>query len=429
MKLGYFIVAAMFVAALALGCGADSSSGSGEAANDAADAQSIARLEMSVAPYWEPTVSELHEAVCQPAAPGEARCHAHVIVDESGSPKATVSTPSGYGPTQLRGAYGLTGSATGVPIIALVDAYDDPNAFADLNTYSTTYGLPTLATCPASPWPPTAPCFRKVNESGGSTPPRANSGWSLEISLDVQVAHAMCQNCVILLVEANSANYSDLMAGVDRARLLGATAISNSYGGSESSGETSYDSHFNYPGIAFTVSTGDNGYGVEYPSSSPYVTAVGGTTLTLSGTTYVSEAAWVDGGSGCSKYEPQPSFQTALKLAGCSKRMVADVAADADPNTGAAIYDSYGYNGQKGWFQVGGTSLASPLVAAVYALAGVPATAKANTLPYSLGNYSTTLHDVTTGDNGTCSPAYLCTAEAGYDGPTGLGSPKGLGAF
>ena len=170
-----------------------------------------------------------------------------------------------------------------------------------------------------------------------------------------------------------------------------------------------------------TASTGDAGYGVEYPAASPYVVAVGGTTLALNGdNTYAGETAWVDGGSGCSTYEPKPSVQTD---SGCSKRAVADVSADADPNTGAAVYDSVPYSGQSGWFQVGGTSLASPLIAAVYALSGNTSNGLA---PY--GNPGA-LHDVTGGSNGTCSPSYLCTAGPGYDGPTGLGTPNGLAAF
>jgi subtilase family serine protease len=369
-----------------------------------------------------------HLPVCPAASDGEARCHAHVVVDEFETPLASTG-PSGYGPAQFRGGYGLSGTAAGVPIIGIVDAYDDPNILSDLNTYNSAFGLPAMTTCAASPWPPSAPCFRKVNQSGGSTPPTANSGWALEISLDVEMAHAICQNCVILLVEASSSSFGNLMAAVDRARLMGAKAISNSYGGSEFSGETSYDSHFNYPGIAFTVSSGDNGYGVEYPAASQYVTAVGGTTLTLSGNSWAAESAWSGAGSGCSRYDPQPSFQTALGLTGCTRRMVADVSADADPNTGAAVYDSVSYDGQKGWFQVGGTSLASPLVAAAYALGSIPSASKANSLPYSLGVYGTNLHDIVSGSNGACSPSYLCHGVAGYDGPTGLGSPLGTFAF
>jgi len=205
-----------------------------------------------------------------------------------------------------------------------------------------------------------------------------------------------------------------------------ADVISNSYGSGEFSGETSYDSHFNHPGIAITFSSGDNGYGVEYPASSKYVTAVGGTTLNLnSNSTYNSETVWSGTGSGCSAFELKPTWQ---KDNLCSKRTVADVSADADPNTGAAVYDSVKFQGQSGWFKVGGTSLSSPLVAAVYALAGVPSGSSANSLPYSSGN-STNLHDIVSGSNGSCRGTYLCTGVSGYDGPTGLGTPNGLAAF
>jgi len=263
-----------------------------------------------------------------------------------------------------------------------------------------------------------------VNQSGLTSYPQQNSGWSLEIALDVEAAHAMCQNCGILLVEANSASYTNLMSAVDRAVLLGAIVVSNSYGSSEFSGETTYDSHFNHPGVAFTVSSGDAGYGTEYPAASRYVTAVGGTSLFLNGDgSYNHETAWSGAGSGCSSYESKPTWQTDT---GCAKRSVADVSAVADPNTGAAVYDTVRYGGQSGWFQVGGTSLAAPVVAAIYALSGnVPAGQTESSLPYGS---PINLNDVLTGNNGTCG-SYLCVARVGYDGPTGLGSPKGTGAF
>ncbi len=372
---------------------------------------------------------EPHAAVCVAGDPDSARCHARVVVDEHGLPKA-VTAPSGYGPVQFLGAYNLSGTAGSNQTIAIVDAYDDPNIFSDLNNYSAYFGLPGLVNCPVAGGTVNSPCFQKVNQNGGSTYPSVNSGWSLEIALDVEVAHAICQNCNILLVEANSNSFTNLMAAVDRARLMGATVISNSYGGSEFSGESAYDSHFNYPGIAFTFSSGDSGYGTQYPASSPYVTAVGGTTLNLAGNSYVSESAWNGAGSGCSSYEPQPAFQSSLGLVGCANRMVADVAADANPSTGAAVYDSVRYQGKNGWFKVGGTSLAAPLVAGVYALAGgVSAGVTGNSLPYSLGSYGNNLHDVIGGSNGTCSTGYLCSSVVGYDGPTGLGSPLGWAAF
>ncbi len=234
----------------------------------------------------------------------------------------------------------------------------------------------------------------------------------------------MCQNCSILLVEANSSSYADLMTAVDRAVSMGANVVSNSYGSNEFSGETAYDSHFNKTGVAFTVSSGDAGYGAEYPASSRYVTAVGGTTLNLQNGAYVSETAWAGAGSGCSAYSTKPSWQTD---AGCVRRTVADVSAVADPNTGAAVYDTVRYQGKSGWYRVGGTSLAAPIIAGVYGLAGsVSVGVYGNSLPYSNLSF---LHDILLGSNGSCAGSYLCTAKAGFDGPTGLGTPNGSGSF
>ncbi len=362
-----------------------------------------------------------HQAVCGKHQ-DEFNCDARVVVDGKGQPDVT-SIPSGYGPTQLRGAYNIPGTVSTNQTIAIVDAYDAPNILADLNKYSATFGIPGINSCPVAQGTTASPCFQKVNQNGGNSYPQKNSGWDLEISLDVEVAHAMCQNCNILLVEASSATYNNLMTAVDRAVSMGAKIVSNSYGSSEFNGETVYDAHFNKPGIAFTFSSGDSGYGTSYPAASQYVTAVGGTTLNLSNNSYLSESVWNGTGSGCSVYENKPAFQ---HDSGCSKRTIADVSADADPNTGAAVYDSEGYYGLKGWFQVGGTSLASPIIAATYAYGGIPAGTFANSLPY--GNPSA-LHDVTSGSNGSCNPAYLCTGQVGYDGPSGLGTPNGSAAF
>jgi subtilase family serine protease len=356
-----------------------------------------------------------HERVC-PAKTGRvAACHAEVITNGKGRPAATAA-PNGYGPADLRGAYGLTSSGSSAQTIAIVDAYDAPTAESDLGVYRSRYGLPACTTANG--------CFRKVNQSGGSTPPRANSGWAQEISLDLDMASAVCPNCKILLVEANSAAFTDLGTAVNRAAALHASVISNSYGGSEFSQETSsaYGAYFNHPGIPITVSSGDNGYGVEFPAASPYVTAVGGTSLRRAGGTARgwSETAWSGAGSGCSAYVAKPSWQTDT---GCARRTVADVSAVADPNTGVAVYDSTRYQGASGWLVFGGTSVAAPVVAGVYALA---ANAAAPSYPYA---HASSLFDVTSGSNGSCSTAYLCTARVGFDGPTGLGTPNGAGAF
>jgi len=355
------------------------------------------------------------KAVCGPSSKGDARCFAHVVTDSRGNPAAT-SSPAGYGPSDLRSAYGLSSvslSGGSGQTIAIVDAYDDPYAASNLSTYRSQYGLPACTTSG------TNPCFRKVNENGGTTTPRGSTGWAQEISLDLDMASAICPNCRILLVEASSATYFDLGTAVNTAARLGANAISNSYGGGEFSSETSYESaYYNHPGIAVTVSSGDSGYGAEFPAASRYVTAVGGTTLSRSGSGF-SETAWSGAGSGCSSYVAKPTWQTDT---GCPNRTIADVSADADPNTGVAVYDTYRSGG---WLVFGGTSVASPIVASVYTLAGNASSLSYGSDPY--GN-AASLNDVTSGSNGNCG-SYLCTAGIGYDGPTGLGTPNGLGAF
>jgi subtilase family serine protease len=230
-------------------------------------------------------------------------------------------------------------------------------------------------------------------------------------------------------VEGSSNSLSDLAAAENRAATLGATEISNSYGAAESNfifGAPD-ESAYSHAGIAITVSSGDGGYGVEFPASSRYVTAVGGTSLNPDSTARGwSETAWSGAGSGCSQFFAKPSWQ---HDGGCSRRMVADVSAVADPVTGVAVYDSFAYQGRSGWLVFGGTSVAAPLMASVYALAG-NAAATAYPASYPYGNPSA-LFDVTSGSNGTCllSPAYFCNAGTGYDGPTGLGTPNGTGAF
>jgi len=363
-----------------------------------------------------------HQKVCDTAATDDAHCDARVTSDGRGKPLASPKFISGYGPAQFLKAYGISGVTQQPALIAIVDAYNAPNIQSDLNTYSAVFGIPTLPACTGNNLLAT-PCLKRVDQRGGTRYPSTNAGWALEISLDVEAAHAACQNCSIVLVEADSSSFNNLMAAVDRAVAMGATVVSNSYGANEFLSETIYDYHFNHPGVAFTVSSGDSGYGVEYPAASKYVTAVGGTTLLFNQDgSYNQELVWSGAGSGCSRYESKPIWQTDT---GCSQRTVADVSADADPNTGAAVYDSTAYFGQRGWWQVGGTSLAAPLVAAVYAQSG-NTTGSANSIPYT--NVGA-LHDVKSGSNGSCTPPYLCKAGVGYDGPTGLGTPNGTAAF
>lgn len=381
-----------------------------------------------------------HRPVCPgPAAAGSSRCLAHVITDGRGVPRAT-SSPVGYGPAQFHGAYTLpTTSTSSGQTIAIVDAYDDPTIRTDLTRYDSALGIQDLPTC-SSPTA-TGACFVKVNQNGQARSyPKANAGWALEISLDVETAHEICGNCKVVLVEANSSATSNLDAAEDTAVKLQATEISNSWGtNNEYSGEVSENTHFNHPGVAITVASGDNGYNAfGFPAASPDVIAVGGTTLSVSsstsssGTTYgwAGEIDWSGTGSGCSLYMSAQSWQTSAlgwPNTGCqSARGVADVAADADPNTGAAVYDTTKYYGQAGWFQVGGTSLASPLIAAVYALAGnASGTQYPASIPYA---HPASLHDVASGlSTGNCTS--MCLATLNYDGPTGVGTPNGTAGF
>jgi subtilase family serine protease len=367
-------------------------------------------------------------AVCPAPAVGAARCHALVVADARGNPLATTS-PTGYSPAQFHTAYGLPNTSSAAQTIAIVDAYDAPTIAQDLATYSSTFGLPVLPTCSGSI---TTSCFQKVNQSGNASPlPRKNAGWALEISLDVEIAHAICQNCKILLVEASSNSFTNLATAVNRAATMGANVISNSYGGAESSGVSSLASSYNHPGVAVTVSSGDAGFGVESPASFNTVVAVGGTTLNLTGGgSWSSETVWSGTGSGCSAFFNARSWQPSASgwaATGCgTRRGVVDVAADANPNTGASVYDTTRYQGQSGWFQVGGTSLSAPLIGAVYALAANSGSVNyPASLPYA---HTASLHDVTSGSNGSCSTT-MCRGAVGYDGPTGVGTPNGLGAF
>jgi subtilase family serine protease len=368
-----------------------------------------------------------YKAACSAhPAPGYAACLALFRTNVAAHKGVTpFVTPSGYGPSQLQAAYNLPSSTAGSgATVALVDAYDDPNAEADLAVYRSQYGLPACTTSNG--------CFKKVNENGQASPlpPTEPPGddWATEESLDIDMVSAACPLCHIDLVEANTNSNDDLGTAVDAAVALGAQYVSNSYGGSESSGEASDDIYYNHPGVAITASAGDSGYGVSYPAASPDVVSVGGTSLNSTGSGY-TETVWGSSaggegtGSGCSGYEAKPSWQTD---SGCSNRTDNDVAAVADPNTGVAVYDTYD---QGGWLVVGGTSASSPIIASVYALAGLPS---AGSYPaqyvYEQHNASN-INDVTSGANGTCTPAYLCTGEVGYDGPTGWGTPNGVSAF
>ncbi|MET8860535.1 putative Ig domain-containing protein [Streptomyces sp. NPDC004579] len=365
--------------------------------------------------------------LCAEAAePGQMSCFAQRRTDIAQKLAAKVSPDaaaavSGLSPANLHSAYNLPSTGGSGMTVAVVDAYNDPNAAADLATYRTQFGLSACTKANG--------CFKQVSQTGSTTSlPTNDTGWAGEEALDIDMVSAVCPNCSIILVEANSANDSDLGAAENEAVALGAKFVSNSWGGSESSSQTGEDtSYFKHPGVAITVSSGDEAYGAEYPATSQYVTAVGGTALSTSSSTRGwSESVWktssTEGtGSGCSAYDAKPSWQTDT---GCAKRMESDVSAVADPATGVAVYDTYGGSG---WAVYGGTSASAPIIAGVYALAGTPGSADYPAkYPYS---HTANLYDVTSGNNGSCSTSYFCTAGTGYDGPTGWGTPNGTAAF
>jgi subtilase family serine protease len=354
--------------------------------------------------------------VCAARSAGFASCDAHVVTDPNLHPLATTTFQSGYAPAQLRSAYSL--GAGSAPTVAIVDAFAHPSAASDLAVYRNQFGLGAAS-------------LTQVNQSGGSISTVAgNVGWGQEEMLDLEMVSAICPACPILYVGANSASFNDLAAAVDRAAARGARVISNSYGGTEFSSETTLASHYNHPGVAITVSSGDSGFGVQAPAAFNTVTAVGGTTLTLNANgTRANETVWSGAGSGCSAFIAKPAWQHDTS---CARRTVADVSAVANPSTGVAVYDSFGSTGGANWFVFGGTSVAAPIIGAVYALSGNTAGTPA-ALAYSAP--AGALFDVTSGSNGRCvrgrttTGAYLCTGVVGYDGPTGKGTPNGTGAF
>jgi hypothetical protein len=377
--------------------------------------------------------SDVRRACALPSAPLQMSCMALVRTDTRVRPlgiQALATPPSGYGPGDLQSAYNLASASASAgtgETVAIVDAFNNPNAEADLAVYRSQYGLPPCTT--------TNGCFAQLNEDGQTFPlPGSNTDWAEEESLDVDMVSAICPNCRISLVEATTNSFSDLGTAEETAvSVLHAAFVSNSWGDNLAPIPTGaeYGSYFNHPGTVITFSAGDSGYGPAYPASSQFVTAVGGTTLTQDTSTRGwTETVWGNAsggegtGSGCTT-NGKPSWQTDT---GCAQRTDNDVSAVANPATGVAVYDSEPLGGlPAGWQVLGGTSAASPIIAATYALAGQPA---ANTFP-SMYPYQHPgdLYDVTSGANGACTPAYLCTAQAGYDGPTGLGTPDGTSAF
>src|SRR5580693_5294004 len=364
--------------------------------------------------------SNWHYACGNSFKPGKLNCL--VIKNTTAHPTAATVRPNaipsgeGYGPSTFQAAYGLTaasaadGSGT---TVAVVDAYNDPTAASDLAEYRSAAGLPAL----------TSGQFTKYNQEGETSPLPAEAplddDWTLEESLDIEMVSAICPLCKIDLVEANNDSGTGLyVAEETAATTLGAKYISNSWGGSESSTDLTYDTeYFGVSGVVYTASAGDSAYsgGVIYPATSPHVVGVGGTSLdTASNSRGWTESVWetssTEGtGSGCSSNEPQPAWQASISIlkAACSHRVDNDVAADADPNTGAAVYDTS--NGNGGWNEVGGTSESSPMIAAVFALAGNNGNGGDNAAD-SIYTHTANLNEVTASNNGTCSPSVLCTA-------------------
>lgn len=374
-----------------------------------------------------PAYSANVAASCADLLPGDdARCFALMRTDVGDAvsanpsvgltPQATSNvTPSGYGPADLRSAYALPSTSAGSgQTVAIVDAYNDPNAENDMNVYRAQYGIAACTTANG--------CFHKYNQTGGTTYPSNNASWGQEISLDLDMVSAVCPNCHIMLVEASTASNANLQKAVNTAVALGANVVSNSYGGGETAAS---NSAYDHPGHMIVASAGDSGTGPQQPCSFSTVVCVGGTALNkASNSRGWSETAWSSSGSGCSALVSKPSWQHDT---GCTKRSESDVSAVADPNTGVAVYDSYGRRGSVGWLVFGGTSVSSPVIGAVYALA-----ANESSQTYASGVWNgaaANLFDVTSGSNGTCSISYICNAGVGYDGPTGWGTPNGVTAF
>ncbi len=343
--------------------------------------------------------------VCGDVHAGFVRCQAWLRTDIQGL--VAPNTPGGYAPSDLQTAYGLTSDSQNNgagETIAVVDAYDDPNVESDLAIYRAKFGLPA---CTAANG-----CFNKQKYTS-----QTNPAWAAEESVDVEMVSAICPNCKILLVEAASTSVPDLSSAEQYATTK-ADYISDSWSIDE--GTETYDGDYQAGCGTIVAATGDHGYNAtaQWPAILPSVVGVGGTSLTSISPR--AETAWSQTGSGCSKIYGKPNFQSALKT-GCAMRAQADVSADADPDTGVAIYDTFQ---RRGWLVFGGTSVATPIVASVFALGGYASATPAGNL-YS---HTSGLNDVTSGSNGGCG-APLCVAGHGWDGPTGLGTPNGIGAF
>lgn len=423
MRTNRFVVAAVAVFGVAFaGAG-------GSPSAHAASARGVARPEhappAAIAPYSREPTENRPYAVCPPPTERRVSCMAAAVPFRNGKPVVGPGLEGsgekgGFSPVDLRSAYGLPNAGAAGRTVAITIAYDDPNAASDLATYRSRYGLP--------PCNSENGCFRRVNQTGEEgNYPATNSGWALETSLDLDMVSATCPQCHILLVEADSSYLSDLSAAVETTVTLGAQVVSNSWATEEFFGESEEDHYFEHPGIPMLFASGDWGYGVYYPAASPGVVAVGGTSLTKSGNSRGwQETAWSGAGSGCSAYETKPAWQ---KDEGCNGRTVTDVSAVADPATPVSVYDSFE---ESGWVLLGGTSVATPIMAGVEALSSEDVRAMGPAAFDRIGTGGG-MFDVTEGENGPCgafsegdfSATYLCQSDVGYDGPTGWGTPPG----
>jgi len=359
------------------------------------------------------TVQEPTAAVC---GGGRFVCKSHVRVDVHNRIKP-FAVPSGFGPADLAAAYHLNPAITSTATIAIVDAFDYPNAESDLATYRSTFGLPPCTVASG--------CLTIFNPTHAGNQP-AGDDWNLEAALDLDMASAACPTCKLVLVEATNDTGNDLFSEQNNAAALaGVVSISNSWGTSGSSTDPASDTQFftHTQAVNTFVSSGDSGNTGrtgDYPSTSSHVIAVGGTHLVKSTTAArgFTETVWSGAGSTCSRFIAEPAFQKGtVPSTACSNRAASDISAVADPNTGVAVFNK----NDGGFIVVGGTSASSPFVAGVFARYGISGASHDASFVYS---HKTALFDITSGSNGSCRSA-LCKAAAGWDGPTGLGTPNG----
>ena len=354
--------------------------------------------------------SVYYKPVCgAPASSDSVRCESLIITDAKGNPLVSAKPPvGGITPPDLYSAYKVKAQGQASTIIAIVDAGGYPSAESDMAAYRAEFGLPACTTDNG--------CFKQLNQKGGTKLPPPDGDWPVEQALDLDMASAMCPNCTIYLIEGNTASFKALGTAEDTAATLGAHVISNSYCGTEGKFDKKIAPYYDHSGVAITAAAGDDGYGMCAPADIPTVIAVGGTFLrTDTNKRGWTETVWNGTGSGCSTVFKKPKWQTD---SGCAMRTNNDVAADASTSSAVAIY----YNGA--WGEVGGTSVATPLIGGIFGANGGKVNAAS-----TIYAHTKNLFDVITGSNGSCTPAYLCNGEVGYDGPTGNGTPNGDKAF